>query len=162
MNLMTDFRNAMAQLGSAITIITTDGPGGKYGFTASAVCSVTDEPPTLLICMNRSSFANSKFKENGVLCVNILSAQHRELSGVFANGKLRSDERFLHDNWQTLTTGAPVLTSAIASFDCTIGDCHEVGSHSIFYCPVQDIGFGQGEQGLVYFNRQYHTLAASL
>jgi flavin reductase len=45
MNLTSDFRNAMAQLGSAITIITTDGPAGRFGFTASAVCSVTDSPP---------------------------------------------------------------------------------------------------------------------
>lgn len=158
MKLMTDFRDAMAQLGSAITIITTDGAAGKFGFTASAVCSVTDQPPTLLICMNRSSFANSKFKENGVLCVNVLSASHRELSGVFANGSLRSEERFAYDIWQTNFTGSPVLTSAITSFDCEIGECHEVGSHSIFYCPVKEIIFGKGEEGLVYFNRNYHTL----
>ena len=69
MNLTSDFRNAMAQLGSAITIITTDGPAGRFGFTASAVCSVTDSPPTLLVCMNRSSFAHGKFQHNGVLCV---------------------------------------------------------------------------------------------
>lgn len=94
MNLTSDFRNAMAQLGSAITIITTDGPAGRFGFTASAVCSVTDSPPTLLVCMNRSSFAHAKFKENGVLCVNVLSGQHQNLSAIFANSQLRSEERF--------------------------------------------------------------------
>ena len=97
MNLTSDFRNAMAQLGSAITIITTDGPAGRFGFTASAVCSVTDSPPTLLVCMNRSSFAHGKFQHNGVLCVNVLSGQHQQLSGIFANGQIRSEERFLHD-----------------------------------------------------------------
>ncbi|MDK7655046.1 flavin reductase, partial [Raoultella ornithinolytica] len=109
MNLTSDFRNAMAQLGSAITIITTDGPAGRFGFTASAVCSVTDSPPTLLVCMNRSSFAHGKFKENGVLCVNVLSGQHQNLSAIFANSQLRSEERFLHDQWLTLETGSPVL-----------------------------------------------------
>ena len=49
----------MARLGAAVNIITTDGPGGKRGFTASAVCSVTDSPPTLLVCLNRSSDSNS-------------------------------------------------------------------------------------------------------
>ena len=53
----TDYRNAMSRLGAAVNIITTDGAGGRAGFTASAVCSVTDEPPTLLICLNRTALA---------------------------------------------------------------------------------------------------------
>ncbi len=48
------YRDAMARLGAAVSIVTTDGPAGRAGFTASAVCSVTDDPPTLLVCMNRS------------------------------------------------------------------------------------------------------------
>jgi flavin reductase len=76
MTLQTEFRNAMAQLGSAVSVITTDGPAGKFGFTASAVCSVTDQPPTLLVCMNRNSWAHAHFKQNGVLCVNVLSSLH--------------------------------------------------------------------------------------
>ena len=161
MNLTSDFRNAMAQLGSAITIITTDGPAGRFGFTASAVCSVTDSPPTLLVCMNRSSFAHAKFQENGVLCVNVLSGQHQQLSGVFANGQIRSEERFLHDEWLALKTGSPVLASAVANCDCTISTCHEVGSHSVFYCEVKQIRFGNPSDGLVWFNRQFHTLSTA-
>lgn len=128
MTLQTEFRNAMAQLGSAVSVITTDGPAGKFGFTASAVCSVTDQPPTLLVCMNRNSFAHAHFKQNGTLCVNVLSSDHQALSGVFANASLRSEERFCHDSWQVMASGAPVLSSAVASFDCLIDDCHEVGS----------------------------------
>lgn len=160
MNLTSDFRNAMAQLGSAITIITTDGPAGRFGFTASAVCSVTDSPPTLLVCMNRSSFAHSKFKENGVLCVNVLSARHQALSAVFANSQLRSEERFQHEQWLALETGSPALISAVASVDCTISASHEVGSHSVFYCEVRQIRQDQPGDGLVWFNRRFHTLSA--
>lgn len=157
--LQTEFRNAMAQLGSAVSVITTDGPAGKYGFTASAVCSVTDQPPTLLVCMNRNSFANLHFKQNGKLCVNVLSSHHRELSGVFANATLRSEQRFIHDSWQVLTTGAPVLGSAVANFDCEINEFHEVGSHTVFYCRVQAVRVGECPRGLVYFNRRYYDLA---
>lgn len=160
MNLTSDFRNAMAQLGSAITIITTDGPAGRFGFTASAVCSVTDSPPTLLVCMNRSSFAHSKFKENGVLCVNVLSARHQALSAVFANSQLRSEERFQHEQWLALETGSPALISAVASVDCTISASHGVGSHSVFYCEVRQIRQDQPGDGLVWFNRRFHTLSA--
>lgn len=69
----SEFRNAMAMLGSAVTIVTTDGPAGRFGFTASAVCSVTDSPPTLLVCVNRASANHEHFKTNGVLCVNVLT-----------------------------------------------------------------------------------------
>ncbi|MCS2154583.1 flavin reductase [Scandinavium goeteborgense] len=158
MTLQTEFRNAMAQLGSAVSVITTDGPAGKFGFTASAVCSVTDQPPTLLVCMNRNSFAHEHFKRNGTLCVNVLSSDHQALSGVFANASLRSEERFGHDHWQVLSSGAPVLSSAVACFDGLIADCHEVGSHSVFYCQVQAIRISEQPRGLVYFNRRYHAI----
>ena len=81
---VTGFRNAMARLGGAVSVITTDGPHGRFGFTASAVCSVTDSPPTLLVCMNRASTSNVHFKNNGVLCVNVLSAALQDISGVFS------------------------------------------------------------------------------
>src|SRR5471030_2587971 len=63
-----EYRDAMAHIGSAVNIITTDGPAGRAGFTASAVCSVTDSPPTLLVCLNRSASVYPVFKENQVLC----------------------------------------------------------------------------------------------
>ncbi len=162
MTLQTEFRNAMAQLGSAVSVITTDGPAGKFGFTASAVCSVTDSPPTLLVCMNRNSFANEHFKRNGALCVNVLSSDHQDLSGIFANASLRSEERFGYDSWQVLASGAPVLSSSVASFDCLIDTCHEVGSHSVFYCQVQAIRVSEAPRGLVYFNRRYHAVGHDL
>ena len=162
MTLQTEFRNAMAQLGSAVSVITTDGPAGKFGFTASAVCSVTDSPPTLLVCMNRNSFAHAPFRQNGALCVNVLSSDHQDLSGVFANASLRSEQRFAYDSWQVLASGAPVLSSSVASFDCLIDTCHEVGSHSVFYCQVQAIRISETPRGLVYFNRSYHAVGHDL
>jgi len=162
MTLQTEFRNAMAQLGSAVSVITTDGPAGKFGFTASAVCSVTDSPPTLLVCMNRNSFAHAPFRQNGALCVNVLSSDHQDLSWVFANASLRSEQRFAYDSWQVLASGAPVLSSSVASFDCLIDTCHEVGSHSVFYCQVQAIRISETPRGLVYFNRRYHAVGHDL
>lgn len=158
MTLQTEFRNAMAQLGSAVSVITTDGPAGKFGFTASAVCSVTDSPPTLLVCMNRNSYANEHFKQNRALCVNVLSSDHQDLSGIFANASLRSEQRFAYDAWQVMASGAPVLSSSVASFDCLIDTCHEVGSHTVFYCQVQAIRISETPRGLVYFNRRYHAI----
>ena len=67
------FRDAMSCMGAAVNIITTDGPAGRAGFTASAVCSVTDTPPTLLVCLNRGASVWPVFNENRTLCVNTLS-----------------------------------------------------------------------------------------
>lgn len=155
---VNQFRNAMAMLGGAVSVITTDGPSGRFGFTASAVCSVTDSPPTLLVCMNRSSHSNAQFKANGALCVNVLAGAHQELSGAFANRALSMDERFASAQWTTLETGAPAMLEALVNFDCRIAQVHEVGSHSIFYCEIQDIRQGGADDGLVYFNRAYHRL----
>lgn len=77
------FRDAMSCMGAAVNIITTDGPAGRAGFTASAVCSVTDTPPTLLVCLNRGASVWSVFNENRTLCVNTLSAGQEPLSNLF-------------------------------------------------------------------------------
>ena len=154
----TGFRNSMAMLGGAVSVITTDGPAGRFGFTASAVCSVTDQPPTLLVCMNRSSFSNVHFKSNGVLSVNVLTPGHQEVSGAFSNRNLDTEQRFSCASWSTLESGAPLLDESLVSFDCRIAQAHEVGSHTIFYCEVLGIRNGESEEGLVYFNRAYHRL----
>ena len=79
------FRDAMSRLGAAVNIITTSSTDGPCGLTASAVCAVTDDPPTLLLCINRDSEMNQAFKASGVLCVNTLSPVHERLSPIFAS-----------------------------------------------------------------------------
>lgn len=159
-----DFKNAMSMLTSAVSVVTTAGASGQHGFTASAICSVTDTPPTLLVCMNTSSRSYEHFVANKVLCVNVLTANrlsnHENLSNVFASG-LNQQERFEHGLWQTLVTGSPVLNDALVSFDCQIEQIQEVGTHGIFICPIMAIGQhsqAQEGQGLVYFNRRYHPV----
>ncbi|WP_265555054.1 NADH-dependent FMN reductase RutF [Serratia grimesii] len=152
-----DFRDAMARLGSAVNIITTDGPGGRAGFTASAVCSVTDTPPTLLVCLNRSASVYSVFKQNQTLCVNTLAAEHESLSNLFG-GKTPMDLRFSAARWSTLVTGAPILHGAIVSFDCQISQLVSVGTHDILFCQVVAITRNDDGHGLAYFDRRYHSL----
>jgi flavin reductase len=137
------YREAMSRLGAAVNIITTTGPEGDSGFTASAVCSVTDDPPTLLVCMNRNSSQNLMFKATGILCVNVLT---------------REEDRFARSRWERLATGAPALSSAAASFDCAIDQITEVGTHSVFFCGVRAIRLGAARSGLIYHGRAYHVV----
>lgn len=153
-----DFKNAMSLLTSAVNVVTTMGETGHHGFTASAVCSVTDTPPTLLVCMNQSSRSHASFVENKVLCVNVLNADQAHLSNAFASSKLNSKERFEKGKWTTLETGAAVLQDALVSFDCEIEQIQQVGTHTIFICPIVAIKTGQDDQALVYFNRAYHQV----
>ncbi len=154
----TDFRNAMSRLTSAVNVITTQGSAGMHGFTASAVCSVTDTPPTLLVCMNQSSRSHDYFVENKVLAVNVLTPEHEAMANAFASSRLSSEERFQLGQWSTRQTGSPLLADALVGFDCEIQDIQHVGTHSIFLCRVVAIQQSQQEQSLVYFNRAYHQV----
>ncbi|WP_019904019.1 flavin reductase [Methylobacterium sp. 77] len=151
------FREAMAHLASAVHLVTTDGPGGRAGFTASSVCSVSDAPPTLLVCINRTSSAYAAVSANAVLCVNTLSGEQAGIAGAFG-GRTPMDERFAAASWGRLATGAPVLEGALTAFDCRIVARHAVGSHDVLFCEVVDLAEPGGGHGLVYAGRRYHTL----
>jgi len=153
------FREAMAHLGAAVNIVTTDGPGGRCGFTASAVCSLTDDPATVIVCMNRGSKQNAAFKKNGVACVNTLTAGQQDLSDIFAGRrKLRMPERFAAARWSTLVTGAAVLEGALMSLDCEISQTLDFGSHSLFVCRVLALAPARSEAALIYFGRAFHAV----
>jgi flavin reductase len=154
-----EFRNAMARLGAAVNIVTTDGVAGRAGLTASAVCSVTDDPPTLLVCVNRASGMNAALKANGVLCVNVLSAGQRALSDAFAGRPRLSDaERFAQGLWEPGETGAPLLSGAAASIECRIAEVVEKGTHSVFFAEVARTRLGPEAPALLWLGRDYHAI----
>jgi flavin reductase len=154
-----DYRDAMAGLGAAVSIITTDGPAGRAGFTASAVCSVTDDPPTLLVCMNRTSSAHASVAGNKLVCVNVLSAQQEPLSRLFG-GKVPIAERFAAAVWSTLETGAPVLSDCAVAFDCQIANVTTVGTHDVMFCRVVALQRSGLTENLIYLGRAYHSVRA--
>ena len=106
------FREAMSRLGAAVHVVTTAGPGGKTGATATAVCSVSDAPPTLLVCINRRSQTNPAVVENGVFCINTLGDGGAEIADVFSGRTgVTGSDRFAKGEWTTQSTGSPVLAS---------------------------------------------------
>nr|WP_329958853.1 pyrimidine utilization flavin reductase protein F [Paraburkholderia sp. MMS20-SJTR3] len=151
------FRDAMSRLGAAVNIVTTDGAAGRAGFTASAVCSVTDEPPTLLVCVNRNASVYEAVTRNAVLCVNVLDARHQALSTLFG-GKTPMAERFDAAHWRIAATGAPLLDDATVSFDCRIVGGTAVGTHDVLFCEVTAIETQMRAGALMYCARRYHEL----
>ncbi|MCJ2033205.1 flavin reductase [Methylobacterium sp. J-068] len=147
----------MARVASAVHLVTTDGPGGRAGFTASAVCSVSDAPPTLLVCVNRTTSAYAALRENDALCVSTLAAEQAAIAAAFG-GRTPMAARFAAAAWTTLVTGAPALRDALTAFDCRIVARHPVGTHDVLYCEVVGLAEPGAGHALVYADRGYHTV----
>jgi cob(II)yrinic acid a,c-diamide reductase len=154
------YRDAMAHFAGAVHIVTTDGVAGKRGVTAIAACSVSDDPPTVLVCLNRLNTHNEPFAQNGVFALNTLSAGQRDLSDVFSGlTGVPHDQRFAFGEWETFSSGAPILNGALASFDCTLVEAKDMATHRIYFGRVTGIRIGDNLQPLLYHDRKYRVLA---
>jgi flavin reductase len=150
------FREAMSRLGAAVHVVTTGGLAGKTGFTATAVCSVSDQPALLLVCLNRRSKSAPLLAQNGVFCVNTLGAAEEKLADLFAGRSgVHSHERFSMGEWMTLKTGAPVLASAVVAFDCRTIEIKAMASHNVIFGAVEAVRLGPNGPALVYHDRAY-------
>jgi len=150
------FREAMSRLGAAVHVVTTNGPSGRAGFTATAVCSVSDGPPTLLVCLNRAATSQPVMRANGVFCVNTLRAGDEAVADTFAGRtKVAREQRFDTGQWSTLVTGSPALMSAVVAFDCRVIEVKAVASHDIYFGVVEAIHLGPPGAALVYHDRAY-------
>jgi flavin reductase (NADH) len=153
------FRHAMAHFPAAVSVITTDGAAGRCGITASAVCSVTDSPPTILVCINRNSAMHDIFKQNAYLCVNVLGGQHEQLALHFSGAtKMPMEERFKLDAWASGVAGLPVLASALVQLQGAIRDFKEVGSHTVMFVELDRVDVSEEPDSLIYFNRLFHKV----
>lgn len=150
------FRQGMRRLAGATTIITSmmpgEGPGGWVGMTATAVASVSAEPPRLLVCVNRSTFAHGVIARSGLLGVNVLGYDELDAATRFAGG-VPPEERFAVGNWQPSTAGVPLLHSALVSFECVVAEFVSANTHDIIICDVVNVLIRQpGGDPLIYFD----------
>jgi len=156
-----DFTNAMGNAATGVNVVTTDGPGGRFGVTISAMSSLSAAPPSLLACIHRQSPVAAAIAANGAFCVNVLGSAQAALSDIFAgrtpmapDGEYRHGDRFRLGDWRRLATGAPVLEGAVASFDCRLAEAHAFGTHRMFVGLVIAVREGGGAP-LIYHNRAY-------
>lgn len=161
-----NYRNAMSQFAGAVNIVTTDGPAGRRALTLSAGCSVSDNPATILICLQRVHTDNLMFIENGVFAFNVLHAGQKDLAEAFAGrNHLTMEERFALAEWDIMATGSPVLKGALASLDCKIISRQDHATHHVLFGEVLALrqisaeqSQAEGNEALVYLNRSYHQL----
>jgi len=152
----------MRRLAGHVCIITTTTPDGeRAGLTATAVSSVSAEPPTLLICVNRQNSSHAVIRQAGIFVVNVLALEDQGLANRFAS-KIMGEQRFEEGVWTTLGTGAPVLESALVSFDCRITQAVEAGTHGVLFGAIEAVRVRQTEtKPLLYVHGSYGGFAVS-
>ncbi len=153
------YRDAMAHFAGHVHIVTTDGVAGRRGTTVIAACSVSDTPPTVLVCLNRENPKNEAFLENGKFALNTLASDQQAVSIGFSGlTGLSPDERFALGEWDVISTGAPTLKGALAVFDCELVDSKDLATHRVLFGKVTGLRIGDNLRPLIYHNRGYHIL----
>lgn len=153
-----EYVNAIAQHVSSVCVITTELNGERFGLTATAVSSVSADPPRVLVCVNRSGLTHDKLIESGHFCVNVLTEEQDAVAMVFAGMGGRDVDRFETGEWIKLRTGSPALVDAAAVFDCRICETMDQSSHTVLFGEVVDTRHRVGQDALLYGGRRFRQL----
>lgn len=145
---------ALRRLAGPVTIITTGDSETPAGLTATAVASVTADPPRLIVFVNKKVSATSVILNSGTLCVNILASDQEDVAKAFAGmiKDVAGPARFEHGDWDKLLTGAPALVGALASLDCRVIKAINESTHHAFLCEVLATREREGGAALIYLN----------
>ena len=154
------YKLGMRSFAGAVCLLTSAREGRRYGMTATAVCSAAADPPTVLVCVNRSTTTHEAMQHSGVFCVNVLRAEDRELSGLFSGGAQKGEGRFRDSQWTRLSTGSPVLIESLVSFDCKVVNRLVHGTHTVYLGEVEELLIGKKGKPLLYADGQYAKLAS--
>lgn len=156
-----DFRQGMRRLVAGVCLVTTLDQNERHGMIATAVSSVTTDPPSLLACINRNSSIHAPLQRSMVFCINVLSVDDLQISSCFSSSSLRH-KRFVAGEWTTLATGSPVLADASVSFDCRVTELVETATHSIVLGVVEAINLGGPKSPLAYLDGKYGTFQSEI
>ncbi|GGF89958.1 oxidoreductase [Azorhizobium oxalatiphilum] len=156
------FRAGMRKLAGAVSVLTVGQGEARTGLTATSVTSLSVEPPTLIICVNRAASAHNVLLAERRFGINVLATGHRALADRFAgrNGE-KGPARYAGADWTTLETGAPVLADALASFDCELDEAIERHSHLIVLGRVVAARVADDAAPLLYWSGAYRQLGAA-
>jgi flavin reductase (DIM6/NTAB) family NADH-FMN oxidoreductase RutF len=136
------FRQVMGRFATGVTVVTTRSDKGLSGLTVNAFCSVSLEPPLVLICVDLNSNTLSYIRESGIFAINILTDQQEHLSRCFATTSPERYEHFCHASFHVAATGSPILDGALAFLDTRIVAEYPGGDHVIFVGQIEAMGAG--------------------
>jgi len=126
------FKIAMRRVPSAVAIVSASYQGERRGLTATAVCSVSAEPPQLLACVNKQVRAHDHIRLAGHFGVNYLSHDQAQVAEAFATPAGHPEARFGTGDWIEGCTGTPLLRHALVAFECRVAQAVDCGTHTIY------------------------------
>ena len=151
-----EFRAALGQFATGVTIITAVDDGEPVGVAANSFTSVSLDPPLVLFCVARSSSTWPRIEKARKFAVNILGEHQKELSGLFAT---KGADRFGQTDWHLGVGGSPVLHDTLAYLDCEFWNEYDGGDHVIVVGRVLDLGLQRNAGPLLFFRGKYGRLA---
>jgi flavin reductase (DIM6/NTAB) family NADH-FMN oxidoreductase RutF len=147
-NMVEGFKLAMRRLAATVTIVSTADDEGYHGLAATAVTSLSTEPPAILACINRTASPFEVLLQRKRFAINILHSDNASLVPIFS-GKIKGPERFKHGIWDHLD-GVPILTDAQAVIVCTLAEANDFGTHTIVIGMVETIRIRSDIDPLIY------------
>jgi flavin reductase (DIM6/NTAB) family NADH-FMN oxidoreductase RutF len=157
-DLLDSFRSAMRHIAATVYAVTTGEIGERHGILATAVSSLSFEPPSLLVCVNRAASLHEPLACAETFCVNVLGLGNRQIAEVFE--KARGEDRFAVGEWRQ-ERGVPVLSNAQSYFICRTAHRHEFGTHTIFIGELLHARHREDATPLTYYDRHYIDISAA-
>lgn len=147
------FRRVMRSLASTVTVISTENEG-LHGFTATAVCSICADPPTVLIAVNRSARTHAHISRRQAFVVNVIADDQQSIAEKFST---KDDDPFSAVPHLLTDDGVPRIDGTSAFLECVVREMSEVGTHTIFIGSIVNAG-ASGKAPLLYHDGQYKNL----
>lgn len=153
------FRNLWRSFGSAVALVSTEHGGDRHSMLATATTSVSMDPPSLLVCVNRSASSHAALKERGAFSLGIMPSASHDIGAAIATAA--SAERFNHGHWNQLsqtgdvTEGLPWLSETQATLFCSIGASMDYGTHTIFVANVLHATGSSSDDPLLYCDGRF-------
>lgn len=150
-----EFRNALSRFASGVTVVTTKDEAGKmHGLTVSAFCSVSLEPPLVLVCIEKATGSHYAFLELGLFAANILNSSQQDISERFAS---QLTNKFQGLDFSLSEHGLPILADCLANLECKIVHSYDGGDHTVYIGEVLNSEAADGDP-LLYFRSDYRRL----
>ena len=151
-------RMTMRQWVTGVTIVTSIYDGERSGMTVSSFTSVSVEPPTVLVCVNKQAYTHGIIAKSRIYAISLLSSGQAALSNRFAGMEAGIIDRFADLEIATAETGSPLLPGAIAWLDCRVQQMIDTSTHTIYIAEVVYARVEPEREPLVYHNRAYRLL----
>jgi flavin reductase (DIM6/NTAB) family NADH-FMN oxidoreductase RutF len=156
-DLEQDFKSAMRRLAATVCIVSTSNDDGWHGMTATAVTSVSMDPPSVLVCVNTTASLHKVLHSGKRFCINLLRASQESYAGTFSSSKIRGADRFADHAWKVTgeDDSLPYLVDAQSNLFCDIDQAVSYGTHTIFIGRVNAVRNGELVSPLLYADGQY-------